>query len=226
MVYKIVKLEKKYKVFIETLILTILILMIGFTIGFYIEYSRTSITAKNYKLFEVDLLDLELQNYYYRIMGNESCKIAIKSNLDFADRIYSQGLILERYEDANEILEDEILLEKKKYVLLKTELWLNSITIKQRCENPFHTITYIYSQEPNNVKDAEQAAIAETLQTLKKELGNNFILIPIAGDLGLYSIDLQLETYNITYLPSIIIDEEIVLVGYHNEDEIKKFLEN
>jgi len=226
MVYQIAKLEAKYKVFIETLIFTLLILIIGFTLGFYIEYSRNSITSENYKIFEVDLLDLELQNYYYEIMGNDSCEAAIQSNLDFADRIYSQGLILERYEKASEILEGDLLLEKKKYVLSKTKLWLNSIIIKRRCGNPFHTVTYIYSQEPSQVKEAEQSAISETLRLIKQESGNEIILIPIAGDLGLYSVDLQLSNYNLTYLPSIIIDEEIVLTGYHTEEQIKQSLEN
>ena len=36
--------------------------------------------------------------------------------------------------------------------------------------------------------------------------------------------DLQLRKYNITYLPSIIINEKTVLEGFHSPDEIEKYL--
>lgn len=222
MVYEITK--SRYRLFIETLLLTLLILVIGFLIGLYVEKYRTDKIISNYKNFEVEALDLKLQNYYYQIMDESSCDVAIEQNLIFADKIYIQGLKIEEYEESNE-LTDDILLEKKRYVLLKTELWLNSILLKEKCANNFQTVVYIYSQDDSVPKEAEQEAISNTLKEIKEERGDEIILIPIAGDLGLDSIDMQLKIYGIDYLPSIIINEKDVLESFHNREEIEQYLD-
>jgi len=221
MVHEIVK--SKYRIFIETLFFTLLILLIGFLMGVLIEYSRTNRIISDYKDFEVRVIDLRLQNYYYQIMDESTCKEAINQNLIFADDIYDEGLLIQKYEDANE-LSDDILLEKKKYVLLKTELWLNSILLKKKCPKSFHTVVYVYSQTEDLIKKTEQDSISNTLKKIKEERGNDIILIPIAGDLGLDIVETQLRVYNITYLPTILIDEKITLNGFQKEEDIKKYL--
>ncbi len=225
MVYKITQLDSRHKIFIETLILTILILLIGFLIGFYVESARNERLTNDYKWFEIEALDLKLQNYYYQTLDASDCKTAIEENLRFADDIYNEGITLQRYEDAGELLEDSILLEKKRYILLKTELWLNSILLKEKCNNPFHTVTYIYTQYPSETIEAQQAAIANILRKIKEEKGNDVILLPIAGDIGLNSVDIQLRRFNNPELPVIIIDEKIILSGFSSEEEIKKHLD-
>ena len=223
MVYKI---EDRWSVFIESLILTILIFLIGFSIGFYIEYARNSNIEKSYGLFEVEALDLKLQNYYYQAMDKSSCEEAIKQNYVFADNLYDKGLIIERYEEANQIT-DSLLNDKKKYVLLKTELWLNTILLKEKCSGEFDTIVYLYSSDSNNAAIvAEQQIISNVLKEIKDEKGNNVILLPIAGDLGLNIVDLQMRIYKIKSLPSIMINEEVVLEGYHSKEEIEGYLRN
>lgn len=222
MVHEIIK--TKYRIFLETLVFTLLIVSIGFFMGYLVEYGRIANVAKDYKNFEVSALDLRLQNYYYQIMDQAFCDKSIEQNFIFADDIYNEGLIIQKYENANKLSED-ILLEKKRYVLLKTELWLNSILLKEKCNNPFHTVVYAYSQTDDLIKGAEQRSISETLREIKEDRGNEIILIPIAGDLGLDIVDLQLNVYNVTYLPSVIIDEETILKGYHPLSEIEKYLD-
>lgn len=221
MVYEIMK--SSNKVFLETLVITLAILIIGFSIGYYVENSRTQRIQANYQEYEVQALDLKLQNYYYQIMDKASCEEAINQNFIFADKIYETGLKIEKYEEAEQIT-SSILLEKKKYVLLKTELWLNSILLKQKCNKPFHTLVYLYSQTTDKSKIAEQDAVSNTLASIKKELGNRVILLPIAGDMGLDIVTMQLAVYNVTYLPSVIIDETTVLEGYKDRAEIVPYL--
>ncbi len=223
MVYQIIK--SRWRVFLESLILTLLILLIGFSIGFYIESFRINSLVQNYKNFEVSALDLKLQESYYTTMSNASCNVALASNLIFADNIYNKGLALEKYENSGQILNDnDILNEKKQYVLLKTELWMNSIILKNKCNNPFHTLVYVYSQYPNPNQDVEQKAISNILAAVKNDKGNNVILIPIAGDLNLDSVSMMLKVYNFTQFPSIIIDEKYILSGFQNQQDIEKYL--
>jgi len=221
MVYEIAK--SKNKIFIDTLIITFSILLIGFSIGFFVEFFRIQKISDYYQNFEIEALDLKLQNYYYQIMDEASCAEAINQNFIFADEIYNTGLTLERYEKSNQI-SPQLLTEKKRYVLLKTELWLNSILLKKKCNNPFHTVVYIYSQNYNKAKEAEQKAISDILRKIKNERGNKLILLPIAGDLDIDSVTMQEKIYNITYFPTVIIDEKYVLPGFTSEEDINQYL--
>ncbi len=221
MVYEIIK--SKNKIFLDTLVITLALLIIGFSIGFFVESFRVQKINDYYRDFEIQALDLKLQNYYYQIMDEASCIEAIKQNFIFADEIYNTGLILEKYEKANQI-SSEILIEKKRYVLLKTELWLNSILLKKKCNESFHTIVYFYSRDYNKAKEAEQKIISDILSMIKAEQGNKVVLLPIAGDLDIDSVTLQERIYNITYLPSIVIDEKYVLSGFVSEEEINQYL--
>ena len=222
MVYKII--NSKYWIFVETLIYTALILLVGILIGFGLENWRTGKVIGEYKSFEVETLDLRLQNYYFQIMDKATCDEALKQNLDFADRLYSEGIVLQKYEDLNQLTNEKLLLEKKRYVLLKTELWLNSILLKEKCKGKFHTVVYVYTQFPDNVKKAEQEAVSQTLLEIKGERENNIILIPIAGDLNLNIVNLQERIYNVTYYPSVIIDEKYVLEGFKSKSDTEKYL--
>jgi hypothetical protein len=222
MVHQIIK--SKHRVFVESLILTLLILLIGFSIGFYVESSRANSIIQDYKDFEISVLDLKLQNYYYQIMDQSSCNSAIEQNLIFAEDIYSVGLNLQKYEDAGEILESSLFNEKRRYVLLKTELWLNSILLKKKCDDSFHTVVYLYTQYPSLIKDAEQDAISKILGSVKEDYGNDIVLIPIAADIGLDSVDMLMDIYEIDTLPTILIDEDVKLKGFKTKEEIEIYL--
>ncbi|MEN9625719.1 MAG: hypothetical protein RL557_47 [archaeon] len=225
--------QSKYRVFVESFVLTVFIFMIAFSLGIFVESYRTDRIIQDYKNYEIQALDLKLQNYYYQIMDAQACDIAIQQYFQFADQLYDKGLELEKYEEANQI-SDDLLREKKRYVLLKTELWLNSILLKKKCNNPFDTIVYLYSADPsNNVGVAQQKVISNELKSLKEKYGNKIILLPIAGDLRIGEqesdpflgiVELQKKMYKIDSLPSIIINEKAVLEGYHSSTEIEKFL--
>jgi len=221
MVHKIIK--HRYGVFVESFIIAIVIFLVGFSLGFLLENYRLNKVIDNYRANEIEALDLKLQNYYYQIMDSSSCDSAIEQNFIFADKLYLEGLEIEKFEEINQI-SDEMKTEKKRYVLLKTELWLNTILLNDKCQGDFDTVVYLYSSETGQVKGAEQEAISNVLHELKENKGDKIILLPIAGDLDLGIVNLQKDIYNISYLPSIIINEEVVLEGYHSLKEIDQYL--
>ena len=189
-----------------------------------IESGRVTSVANDYKNYEISTLNLKLQDYYYQTMDSSACSIAIKQNLEFADNLYNEGLQIEKYEQANQLTSD-LLIEKKRYVLLKTELWFNSILLKKKCNNPFDTIAYIYAGDPSDSSVvAQQKVLSNVLKTVKDQYGNSVILLPIAGDLNLTAVTLQMELYNITNLPVIIINENTTLYGYHSATNVESYL--
>ncbi len=222
MVHQIIK--GRYGVFVESFIIAIVIFLIGFSFGFFLENLRLNKIIDNYRDNEIGALDLKLQNYYYQIMNDNQCGFAVEQNFIFADKIYKEGLELEKYEEASQI-SDSIRIEKKRYVLLKTELWLNSLLLKKKCNNPFDTLVYFYSDDTSNpIITSKQKMISNTLLDLKEERGNQIILLPIAGDLDLDIVNLQRNSYNITFLPTILINEKYILTDFNSKEDIKKYL--
>ncbi len=224
MVYQIV--QTKAKVIVEALAVTFVIFLVGIAVGLYAENSRTDKIIDVYEKNEVEALDLKLQNYYFQIMDAAACDEAIEENFIFADDIYEIGLRLERYEEANQ-LSDKLFLQKQKYSLLKTELWLNSLVLKKRCNDPFDTVVYLYQGDPqSSTVLAQQKVLSNTLKEVKERNGNTIILLPIVGDAGLRSVAMQKRVYNITSLPVILINERNALYGYQSVGKIESFLDN
>jgi len=216
--------NEKVFIFLEAFFIAVLVLIIGFIIGYAIESARLNSALNDYRQFEVSMLDLKLQDYYFQTIDQGQCSQAISANFNFSDKVYQTGLDIEKYEQNSQILTGMILTEKEQYVLLKTEIWLNSVLLKNRCGDPFHTIVYFYSQNPSETTRQEQAAISDTLKQLKDKYGNALILLPIAGDLNLDIVSIQMENYNITSLPTILIDEHTKLEGYQSLSTLEKYI--
>lgn len=222
MVHKIM--QSRFKVFLESFIAAAAIFILAFMIGLYVESGRIAEIEKGYKNYEIETLDLKLQNYYFQTLAESSCNLAIKNNFDFADDIYNKGLQLEKYEEENQIT-DALLIEKKRYALLKTELWLNTLLLKKKCNVTFDTVVYFYFGDPKNNKAvSEQKIISNVLREMKEKHGNNVILLPIAGDFDLNIINLQMQAYNVTDIPSVLINEKNVLYGFNKLEDIEKYL--
>jgi len=221
MVYKM---NDKQRIFGDSLVVTLIIFLSAFSLGIFIENWRTTNIVDSYKQYELEALDLKLQNYYFQTMSRSSCDAAIEQNYKFADNLYNKGLLLEKYEENNQIT-DELLFEKKRYVLLKTELWLNTLLLKDKCNTSFDTLVYFYSSDPDNsALVARQKIISNILKEIKDRRRDSLILLPLAGDLDLDAIGLQMTVYNVTILPSLLINEQTVLVGYQDPTTIEHYL--
>ena len=62
------------------------------------------------------------------------------------------------------------------------------------------------------------------LRELKEKEAGNVMLIPIAADNEITTIYLLLKAYNVTELPSILIDEKIKLTDSETLDELETYL--
>jgi len=217
--------QSQKHVFWEALLVTILIFGIGVFIGVVIENWRTSRAGELYQKSEVGLLDIRTQNEIYSL-GEFNCDSAIEENLKFAGRIYEEAKILERYETA-ERLTESLNLEHKKYDVLRALLWINSMKIKKQCNASYHNVVYLYDYiEPSIDIKAEQAVFSRILSELKDKKGNKIMLIPMAGDNNLSSINILIARYNVTEkeLPVILIDEKIKITELQKVEEIEKLI--
>ncbi len=181
--------------FLEALIITVFIFGTGLLLGIFLENSRTNTIANTYIDSEINLLDIQMLSDLI-LSENLSCEYAISENVDFGNRIYEDTLLIAKYEKSNQ-LKTDILKEHKRYDLLRTLFWINSINLRERCSD-LHTLVYLYDFKTESSEDKQQQTVfSKFASELHNDFGNTIVLIPIAMDMDLSSLDVLLEKYNI-----------------------------
>lgn len=205
-------LKNQKHVFWQAFIVTVVIFLIGLFMGIILENWRTGKIASLFDQSEVDLMDIRLQTDIYS-SDDFNCDFAESEILGFADRIYEEAKLLGRYEKASALTKD-ILLQHKKYDILRATLLLNSRNIRQKCNSNYYDVVYIYQyNQPSLEIDARQTVFSRLLGELKEKRGGEILLVPMAGDLDISSINLIMNNYGIVKedLPVIIINGELLI---------------
>jgi len=213
---------KKQYLFIEALLVAAFLFSFGILIGVFIENARANLVGNNLAQLETEIMDARLVSNLINLV---SCDIAKKETLDFADRVFLEAKTLDKFERSSEITKS-IKVQHKKYDLLRAMIWVTSINIKERCGYGYHNVVYIYKyKNPSLTEKATQTVISNILSDIKDEKGDEVLLISMAGDNDLPSINLLLGAYNVTELPAIVIDEKIILTDIKNKEDIEKYLD-
>jgi hypothetical protein len=211
--------------FLYGLIFAIIVFFIGFLIGFSIENIRNNYAYQSYVQSEIGLNDARLQNQILSYFDVKECQIIQENNILFGDKLYEESKTLEKYDQSNE-LSGFIKTEHKKFDLLRAIFWLNSMNIKEKCNSSYINVIYVYDfVNPSIPQLAEQQVMSNILSELKSQYGNNIILIPFAGDNDLTSIETLKVYYNITKLPTILINEKTKIEGVIPIEEIRKIID-
>lgn len=214
-------------VFWQALLVTIIIFGVGVIAGVIIENLRTSKISLLSQESEIDLLDIRLQNEIY---SGESfnCESAIKENLNFAEKVFQEAKVLDKYERASRLI-DSLKVQHKKYDILRAMLLINSNQIKEKCNADYYEVVYFYQyNEPSFETKAKQNVFSKVLEELKEKKGADVLLIPMAGDNNLASINLILAKYGISRseLPIILINGEIKINNIMNVEDLERVLDN
>ena len=216
--------KTKKHVFWQALIVTTIIFTSGVFLGFVLENLRTSNIDFLAQQSEIDLLDIKIQNdIYSKEIFN--CEVAIKENLDFAEKVYEEAKILDRYDKASRLTEN-LKIQHKKYDLLRVILLLNSIEIKEKCNTSYYDVVYFYDyiESPLDIR-AKQSVFSKLLNQLKQDKGVEILLIPMATDNDISSINLIMNNYNISEeeIPVILINEKIKITELQDIEQLKKY---
>jgi len=139
---------------------------------------------------------------------NQSCDRVVEKSVFLANVVYAEALKLEKYDSSNKLTERFELLHRR-YDLLRTMLWKDIIDNKKICNSKINTVVYLYEYtNPSFETKGMQGAMSNYLGDLKNEYGDKIILIPIASDTDLDSLNSLKEAYNITKIPMIFVNEK------------------
>jgi hypothetical protein len=214
-------LNNRKRVFWEALFLTVVVFLFGLLIGVAYEASKTSEISTYYTNSEISLMDVFALNSMVSL-NSQDCKTLTEANLEFADRIYNEALLLEKYESAGKVTKD-IEIVHERYDILRTFLWINNIETSQKCKENYSTVVYLYEYYSKDLaKKAEQNVWSKILSDLKQKEGNKILLIPIAADSNLTSLNSLTSKFNITHYPVVVINEKDVIYDLTSVEQLSK----
>jgi hypothetical protein len=217
-------LKSRKHVFWEALLATILIFSLGLILGVAFENSRQDKINSYYEISQLSLMDMMNLGEIVSIDQN-SCDDLISSSLNFADRIYEEARLLEDYGKAERLTEESELTHKR-YDLLRTLLWINSLKVQRKCGDNFSTVVYLYNYKTQDIEEkATQVVWSRLLQDLKEEKGKDIVLIPIAVDSELASLDTLLQGFDIPKYPAVIINEVYVITEIESVADLEKYFD-
>ena len=216
-------LESKKHVFWQALLLTILFFVLGLVFGVYLEQLRSENFNNDFYQSEISLYD-SLAITKLSEGGFISCTDMRQVNVDFADKIYAEARNLDKLEEKSQLTESLKTIHRK-YDLLRTILWMNIIDVNKKCQNT-DTIVYLYTYNTEDLKiKSEQVVWSKILGDVKERNGNEVVLIPIAVDTDLTSLDILLKKFGVEKYPAVIINEKQVLYDLESAENIEKYLE-
>ncbi len=212
--------RNKKHVFWQAFFLTLLFFSLGLVFGVYMEQMRNDNVNLVFYGSEVSLYDSFALGKLVED-SSVSCKDLIDSNVNFADKIYGEAKELDKY-DRSTKLTDSLRIIHQKYDLLRTLLWMNIISVKEKCGN-INTVVYLYNYKTDNIEvQSKQVVWGRILEDLKDEMGNKIILIPLAVDQKISSLNYLIKKYNITEFPAVIINEKKIIYKQETVKELEK----
>jgi len=217
------KLESRKHVFWQAFFLTLLFFFLGLVLGIYLEQIRIDNTNIAFYQSEASLYDSFALG---RLLENPlvSCEDLKMASVNFADKIYEEAIELERFDNSNK-LTDSLKTIHRQYDLLRTLLWMNVIEMKKNC-GEINTVVYLYEYDVDDLGiSAKQLVWSRILKDLKDEKEDEIILIPIAIDQGLVSLDYLTRTYGIREFPAVIFNEKTVLYDHKTVKELEEYLD-
>lgn len=217
-------LNNRKRVFWEALFLTVVVFFFGILIGVAYESAQSSRINVDYAVSEVSLMDAFALNSMINL-NSADCKVLARANFEFADKIYSEAVLLEKYESSGKVT-NEMRLIHRKYDILRTFLWINTIETIEKCGKNYSTVVYLYEYSSRDLtQKAEQTVWSKILGDLKEKEGDKVLLIPIATDSDLTSLDSLISEFNITSYPIVIIDEKYVITGLSSVEDLLKYID-
>ena len=195
-------------------VMTILIFtfVLGVIVGFYTTRSRISELEAMYSELELNLRNFELQ-YLYTTTFNRSlsCSFLNLELTNILEDVDEFLRLLSTHQDGGSDVADI----EKKYMVLVVQHWLMTERIKKDCGRDIESVLYFHTPERDPL-------VGHCLSEIRSS-SENFLVFPLRLDLDVSIVNALKEVYNITKIPTVIINNSIRYEGLINESNFIDF---
>jgi hypothetical protein len=210
------------RAFWEALLVTTAVFVFGLFLGASFEANRVDNINQYYLKSETSVMDLMALNDITNI-NDSDCERLISSSFEFADKIYKEAIILDNYENSAKMNENLKLLHYK-YDIMKILLWSNILKIREKCNEEPQIVIYLFEYETEDLeKKARQKVWSKILDEIKQEKGDDFLLLPLAGNIDFTSLNYLKQEFGITELPAVVVNGKVI-TELESKENISSYL--
>lgn len=203
--------------YVIAFIISLSIFVIGILIGTLMTNNKFNSISQLQQELRTQVLTLETQ---YSIVSQNPC-----NSLDFpelTEELYKMSDNLDSLESQVGKNNENLLELIEYYSVLEIRHWLFLKEATKRCNINLNLILYFYSNDENKCKDCGVQGYVLTFLR-KKYIDKNIYVYSFNTDLENNAVNTLVRLYNITKLPSVVINEK-TYYGFKDRDEIERIL--
>ena len=209
-------------IYLKAALLTFLVFISGVVIGWYLDETRVSFVKSKIDELEISFSNLALEEEFYRSIAtnkNTICNIYISKANDLALQAGKLGSYLESFREISKFSLHNIEILKDKYFILNLKLWLYMRKLREDCNYNTTTILFFYTSMERCEDCAAQGIV---LDQLKKSDPEKYMIFAIDVDSKLGIVNTLKVYFNVTKVPTLIINEKQKIEGFISRQELEK----
>lgn len=191
--------------YIIAFFLTAAVFVIGILLGFLIADARSSNVADMSRVQRLDYESLQLQYLYINsFVQQKNCPAAMNALDKNLNDLEMTRYKLEAYLSTPIGTDSELNLLKREYLLAEVRYWLFLKQTEDVCKKDAVPMLYFYSNE--NCADCPTQGTILTF--LKDRFKEKLLVFALDSDFNEPVLSILKDSYNITFTPSLVIQDE------------------
>ncbi len=211
--------DSKKKIFYKALFITFLVMFLSLLFAsLIVNWSETDID-KVYNDIVQDTQEIQLYSTFFNTfnLDKNSCSLMDKQIRVYSDKVYELSRNVNYYYEQNNG-SDKAKEIQKNAVYANLELWLKAENYSKICDTNNNYLLYFYPYDC-----VECGPLVDTINEYKKQYKEDLWIFSIPGNADSDFINFLQKYYNIDYLPSVIINGNVIK-GPESYKEIEKYL--
>ncbi len=198
---------------IIVLTITTLLFLLGIFVGVTISKTRLSTLETTISEFKQNINSLQTIIMISNSINNSvSCSFQQIQINETQEKLEELSKKVVNYEVQSRVRTSDYKQLKKEYNNLRAEYWLMLEELRNKCNNDYTTILFIYQTE-NDCPECRDEGVILSHATINKSV----YVIPIDINENVTLIKAISKAYNITKTPTIIINSSRIINGFINE---------
>jgi hypothetical protein len=208
--------------YVAAFFITSLIFLLGLTIGLVVDNERVRALENANRMQNLDYESIQFQYLFMNSLessGNTTC-VVLQKTIENSMKDLSKSLEdIQNYDKESNFNDDEFDLISRKYILDNLKYWLFAERAKKECD--FDAVTILYFHTSSNCPNCPDQGTVLTYY--KEKLQDRILIFPIDISSDAPEVNVLRARYNITELPSIVVDDK-VYVGLVNRKDIANII--
>ncbi len=195
--------EVKKKIFVTSLVLTILIFTIGLLMSYVLDFYRMDEISREIETHEVDKAAYFLEQEFIEFIGGDKCAVMNQRFFDLKTDIHKVGIALNSFGGRSMMKTIDFDYLKRHYFLLELEFFSLIKKLNRDCDADYVTIMFFY--ERDHGESLTQDFVSDDVSQSYKD---NVVVLSLDKDYEDEPLVPSLvKSHNITTAPTMIIND-------------------